>query len=152
MNPAKVKNQNIKLYTITRYVGWIHALYYTIWLWNQEYIILNQRPVPRFRRIFLLPSVTVSDKTVKVSNKIIDKSVVCWFFWVVVRSQQKPMYAYNLGSSLHSNIFAEKEILVQLLRKWQKKLDKVLFIVYPMKTMQRVAEVTKWTLWYHSNN
>ena len=66
-----------------------------------------------------------SDKTLKVAKKIKDKSVVCWFFLVLVRSQQKPMYACNLESSLHSNIFAEKEIIVQLLRMWQKKLAKV---------------------------
>ena len=88
----------------------------------------------------------------KSGQKIKDKSVVCWFFLVVVRSQQKPMYERNLESSLHSNIFTEKGFHSTTFPGVTKKLAEVLFIVYPKKTMQRVVEVKRWTLWYHLNN
>ena len=41
--------------------------------------------------------------------KINDLGVVGWFFFVVVRSQQKPMYECNLESSLLSNFFIGKD-------------------------------------------
>ena len=49
-------------------------------------------------------------------------SVFGWFFFVVVRSQQKEMYECNLESSLLSNFFNGKEFIVPIFWEWQKNL------------------------------
>ena len=42
-------------------------------------------------------------------------------FFVVVRSQQNPMYECNFESSLISNFFVRKDFIVQIFQKSQKK-------------------------------
>ena len=54
--------------------------------------------------------------------KIYDFGVVGWYFFVVVRSQQNPMYECNFESSLLLNCFIRKDFIVQIFRKLQKNL------------------------------
>ena len=68
---------------------------------------LGENLVFRQQKNMEVPIFSRSDETLKVA-KIYDLGVVGWFFFVVVRSQHKPIYQCNLEPFLLSNCFTGK--------------------------------------------
>ena len=73
---------------------------------------------------------SVSDKTLKCKKKNFNLAVIGWFFFVVVRRQQKPIKECNLESSFLSNVFFEKDLYRKFSGSAKKKTSpKVSYIV-----------------------